>query len=435
MKRYQSFNEAETRVEDLNYMRDGLEEAVRDRMAAVFTPAGVLRGFLAELEVFTDEPDDLTKVYVRNGVAYIQGERAQVSVQAEVLLDMQAHPDVSIYVEYALAADPGTQEIPGVQQDDQGVPHQVWYQDGVGVGWIDYPGGVLPSTRVLLARVQVVENQLQITDTRVYLAMTLPLADGSVDTPALAFEAVTSAKIASNSVSAAKLQTGSVTGTKIGTGAVINEKIENGAVDANKLADEAVTGPKLETGAVTSGKIATGAVTQTKISTAAVTPDKLALESVTEAKLAPLTDVVLIHAAFEESEASTFDPTTQPLGPRYEADETAVLNKLAGLFAVVDPTGPIRRLRAAYHYHLDESIAADTLKVTLKVWPYGYYAEMQEATGVVHAQGTEGEETLEVQMADFIRNGRYVFCLTTTRVSYAPETLGWIEDVAVYGMR
>jgi len=117
-------------------------------------------------------------------------------------------------------------------------------------------------------RVSASERNLKATRAQM---QTYILADGVVDSAALAVGSVTTAKIPDdtinqdhlqqNSVGQTQLRTESVSTAKLAAGAVTTAKLEAGAVREEQLYDGAVTAVKLASGAVTAGKLDSGAVT------------------------------------------------------------------------------------------------------------------------------------------------------------------------------
>jgi hypothetical protein len=101
-----------------------------------------------------------------------------------------------------------------------------------------------------------------------------PLA-GSVDTDALADDAVTGAKIANGSVGILDIGTNAVGRLEIETDGVASAEIAANAVGASEIAAGAVGASEIATGAVGASEIATGAVGSAQIATGAVGESEL----------------------------------------------------------------------------------------------------------------------------------------------------------------
>lgn len=104
-------------------------------------------------------------------------------------------------------------------------------------------------------------------------------ADGSVTTPKIADNAVTSAKLGGGAVGTPNLADQSVTSAKIADGAVGTTDLADSAVTSAKIADGAVGTNDLADSAVTSAKIADGTISAADLATAAVTGLKLGIGS------------------------------------------------------------------------------------------------------------------------------------------------------------
>ena len=112
------------------------------------------------------------------------------------------------------------------------------------------------------------------------------LPAGSINTLAIADNAVSESKIASNSIGFEKLKADSVTTPKIAAGAVTTAKIEDNAVTSEKILDGSVGSEKIAGNAITDTKISAGAVTTAKLADNSVSTAKVIDGSVTAAKLA-----------------------------------------------------------------------------------------------------------------------------------------------------
>ncbi len=86
-------------VEDLQFDQEAKENAIKDRFTTAFRN-GVVPGEGDELEVYVPDPDDHTKVRVKIGKAYIDGEKVEVTAEQEVTLDNVDNEDNIIWIRY-----------------------------------------------------------------------------------------------------------------------------------------------------------------------------------------------------------------------------------------------------------------------------------------------------------------------------------------------
>ncbi len=94
------------------------------------------------------------------------------------------------------------------------------------------------------------------------------VAPGSIDSAALATNAVITAKISNSAVTSAKIADGAIVAADLGSSAVTEVKITNNTITTAKLADAAVTSSKLAAGAVAlTSSIVTGTACATLSST------------------------------------------------------------------------------------------------------------------------------------------------------------------------
>ena len=83
----------------------------------------------------------------------------------------------------------------------------------------------------------------------------LTIADGDIDSDALADDAVINAKIADNAVGSRALTTDAVANVNMADNAVDTEELADGAVDADRIANRAVTAAKMNSGSAASGRV------------------------------------------------------------------------------------------------------------------------------------------------------------------------------------
>ena len=83
----------------------------------------------------------------------------------------------------------------------------------------------------------------------------ITIADGDIDSDALAADAVINDKIADNAVGSRALTTDAVANVNIADDAVDTEELADGAVDADRIANRAVTAAKMNSGAAVSGRV------------------------------------------------------------------------------------------------------------------------------------------------------------------------------------
>lgn len=382
-RRHVTFSTDFPKSDDFDFRNGVFEDQVLRRAQDVFCSKGVVKGYLNELEVYTDTPEDPTHVHVRTGAAWILGERAPVTAVAEVTLTGVEIAPRLIRITHAEVQNGSANS----HRPHAGGPDEVvWYDDAAVLVDKDAEAP-LEEDEQALAAVGWVEGALVITDYRTWVKVVAPLETGLVDTDAL--------------------------GSKVVTG----PKVADAAIDALQVKDAAITTAKLHADSVTTPKVIDGAIV--------------------EAKMAMGTDIVMLHSSFvDHDDGAIPDPTVPPLGTRYIVDGSVVENRLAGVFVVPSLGGPIRSVRATYQYHLDAGDPGDHLKLALVVWPYGYDGEAQQQVGEPHGQDTEGEETLSVPINPlFARTGRYVWVLKVERLDATPATHGWFEDVCIYGVR
>lgn len=115
--------------------------------------------------------------------------------------------------------------------------------------------------------------------------LTLVIKDGSVITPKIADENVTTEKMADGAITAPKVAEQAITDSKLGDKAVVERTINEGAVTASKIALGAVETDKIVDENVTNEKLAEDSVTTSKIKDESVTEDKLAELSVGTSKI------------------------------------------------------------------------------------------------------------------------------------------------------
>lgn len=114
------------------------------------------------------------------------------------------------------------------------------------------------------------------------------IAAGAIGSSELADDAVSGSTIASAAITEAKIATGAVTNAKLGDGAVTNAKIADGTIADTKLnlADGSINGSKLVSASVTATQLASSSATTAKIADAAVTTAKIASGAVTATQIA-----------------------------------------------------------------------------------------------------------------------------------------------------
>ena len=83
----------------------------------------------------------------------------------------------------------------------------------------------------------------------------ITIADGDIDSDALATDAVINDKIADNAVGSRALTTDAVANVNIADDAVDTEELADGAVDVDRIANRAVTAAKMNSGAAASGRV------------------------------------------------------------------------------------------------------------------------------------------------------------------------------------
>lgn len=111
------------------------------------------------------------------------------------------------------------------------------------------------------------------------------IADGAIDSDALAANAVIAGKIAAGAISATEIASGAITTAKLAADAVTAEKIAALAIDAEAIAANAVTADKVAANAITAGKVAAGAIGADQIQAGAITVGKLGANSISTANL------------------------------------------------------------------------------------------------------------------------------------------------------
>lgn len=122
------------------------------------------------------------------------------------------------------------------------------------------------------------------------------IEDGSIDSDAIAANAVTAdkigaaavtnAKMANDAVTEAVIAAGAITETKISNDAITTAKISAGAITASEIAADAVTSDKVAANAIEAGSIAAGAVTAGTIAANTVTAGTIAADAVTTGTIA-----------------------------------------------------------------------------------------------------------------------------------------------------
>ena len=111
-------------------------------------------------------------------------------------------------------------------------------------------------------------------------------AAGSVDSAAIATDAVTTEKIADGAVKASQLASNSVTNAKITNATITGAKLANDTITSTQIASNAVTSSEIATNAVGSSEIAGNAVTSAKIANNAVGTSEISSSAVTTTKIA-----------------------------------------------------------------------------------------------------------------------------------------------------
>ena len=116
----------------------------------------------------------------------------------------------------------------------------------------------------------------------------LPAVDGSQLTGVASGSAgsVDSTALASDAVTTTKIEDGAVTGSKIGTGTITDTNISNTTITGGKLVNNTITSTQIAANAVDTSELADGSVTTSKLANQAVTEEKIADGVITTQQLA-----------------------------------------------------------------------------------------------------------------------------------------------------
>lgn len=168
MNRFNPFSGCKPQVRDLNYGRDGIEQALRDRLIALTGDGtGIVKGVANDAEVSFD-PGDWTQVSIDSCLAFIAGERVYRAAAANVDLDDVADEANIIYIEWKLS---NSADEDGLRKHWlTGVEAQVWQEDDFELVAVKESQFVQTAARMKLYKFQVDDSILvKAEDYRVWL--------------------------------------------------------------------------------------------------------------------------------------------------------------------------------------------------------------------------------------------------------------------------
>lgn len=162
MKHWEFFSWFKPAVEDFHYERDAKNLHIKKRIIDLTGGGtGILKGVDDEIEVYVANPAQFLEVKVKNGAAYIQGEKIEIGSEQTVTLDDVETEANIVYLKYKLidSSDPDAIRNHPIT----GEPHVVWKVDSFELIAVKESQYVQTDDKLKLARVAKVGSDLTVT--------------------------------------------------------------------------------------------------------------------------------------------------------------------------------------------------------------------------------------------------------------------------------
>lgn len=162
MKHWKFFSWFKPAVEDFHYERDAKDLHIKKRIIDLTgNGTGILKGVDNELEVYVANPAQFLEVKVKNGAAYIQGEKIEIAGERTVTLDDVETEANIVYLKYKLidSSDPNAIRNHPIT----GEPYVVWKVDSFESIAVKESQYVQTDDKLKLARVAKVGSDLTVT--------------------------------------------------------------------------------------------------------------------------------------------------------------------------------------------------------------------------------------------------------------------------------